>query len=262
MSEMDRNSDPSQDDLFTAGIEKMRNAEDKGVPTPPPAPSDTPSRVPRQPDMSIFKMGGTLRHGSRGAPHADSLDDVRRAIRAAADAIIQPWLYTQFPRIIEQRLSTALKDRVEQMAAAVKDDVTDEVNQRLGAALKQAVVTIEKGLATTVTRQMADTLNQRLEPAVHKHVAAIEERLVNALNQRVTDAIDQRLERAVSKDLTAIEERIAIALNKQVIEAVNQHLEPAATKHAAAVEERIVATASRQVKDEISRRLRRFADDG
>jgi len=263
MTGMDKNGEPTLEEIL-AGIEKIRNAEDKAVPRAPlRAMTDAPRR-PQKPEPPAFALGGAPKPAQPAPqPAAESLDElVHRALTAAADATIQPWLYTHLPRIIEQRLGTLLNERVDQMAAAVQQQITDEVNQRLGAALKHSVATIEKGLAAASGRHIADALGQRLEPAVNKHVAAAEERLSNALDQRVADEIQQRLERAIGKHLAAIEERLAIALDARVTDAVLQQLEPTTTKHVAAAEERIASAASRQVKDEISRRLKRIADDG
>ena len=262
MTRMDKDGDPTLEEIL-AGIDKARDADAKAM---PPVPSrsgrDMPLR-PQRPETPSFKFGALQRPDPPSQRPAENLDEiVRSAMMAAADAVIQPWLYKHFPRIVEQQINTLLNERVEQMAGATQQQVTDEVNQRLGAALKQSVAAIEKGLAANVSRQVAEALNQRLEAAVSKHVAGIEARMASTLNHRIADEVSQRLDRAVNKHVAAVEERLANALNDRVIDAINQQIEPAATKHVAAVEERIAANASRQVKDEISRRLKRIADDG
>jgi hypothetical protein len=258
---MDKEGDPTLEEIL-AGIDKARTADAKGFPpSPSRARSDTPLRAPKT-DTPAFKFGTPPRLDPPPARPTETMDEVvRSAMLAAADAILQPWLYKHFPRIVEQQMSALLNERVEQMATATQQQVTDEVNQRLGAALKHSVAAIEKGLATSISRQIADALNQRLDAAVNKHVAAIEARMASALGHRVAEEVNQRLERTVSKHFAAVEDRLAHALDERVIDAVNQQLEPAATKHVAAVEERIAASASRQVKDEISRRLKRIADE-
>src|SRR6185503_8628017 len=150
MSDMDRTSEPTLEEVF-AGLEKARNAEDKSAPPAPPlAMSEPPSRSQRA-DTDVFTMGATFKLRSGATQPEQTLEEhARSAMLAAAAAIIQPWLYKNFPRIIEQRLSAQLKERVEPIAAALNQQVADTINQRLEPAVGQRVAAAEEGLATAL----------------------------------------------------------------------------------------------------------------
>src|SRR6185436_13565705 len=134
----------------------------------------------------VFTMGATFKLRSGATQPEQTLEEhARSAMLAAAAAIIQPWLYKNFPRIIEQRLSAQLKERVEPIAAALNQQVADTINQRLEPAVGQRVAAAEEGLATALIQQVADAVSRQLEPAVSKHIAALEQGLATAVVQQV-----------------------------------------------------------------------------
>jgi hypothetical protein len=258
MGSMEKNGAPTLKEIF-AGIDKIRNPDDSAGAKDPARPTSAVPARPKRFDLLGRTKSGEPVPESRPPQAADTLEEhARAAMVAAADAVIQPWLYKHLPRIIEERLSALLKDRTEEMTEALKQLVADALGQRLEPVLKQS----EKRNEAALAQQVGDTVNQRLGPLLSKHVAAVEERLAIALSVRVADAVGQELEPAVRKHVAAVEDRLALAIGDRVAEVVNRQLEPVANKHVAAAEERIAATASRQVKDEISRRLKRIADDG
>ena len=157
MSEMDRHGDPSVEDLFT-GIEKNNAERPAALPAAPPIAIDPPSRS-LTPKPAAFTMGGAFKLGTRPPQPADPLEEqARAAMRAAADSIIQPWLYKSFPRIIEQRLGTLVNERVEPMVAALQQQVVDAVMQWLAPVL----AAMESNLATAVSQQIAVGINQQV----------------------------------------------------------------------------------------------------
>ncbi|HEY7610336.1 MAG TPA: hypothetical protein VIF14_13965, partial [Alphaproteobacteria bacterium] len=169
--------DDAKDDVL-GSIGEAFGAGRTAVPGSSRQPLKAPTGSPSA-DPSNAQVSATLRQKHPASESSDALEDqARAAMLAAAAAILEPWLYMNLPRVVEQRLNALLNVRLDQALNAA-------VDQQLGPEIRKQIAVLGEKLETVLNERVAVSLREKLEPAVIQQIAAVEERIERGLNAAV-----------------------------------------------------------------------------